>query len=40
VGTDLRRVTVTVTYRPMTGVGVAPVGTTKPAMVTMYIAKR
>jgi len=37
---DMRQVTVTVTYRPMTGVGVSPAGTTKPAMVTMYIAKR
>jgi len=40
VSPDMRQVTVTATYRPMTGVGVAPVGTTKPATVTMYIAKR
>ena len=37
---DLRRVTVTVTYRPMTGIGVAPATSAKPASVTMYIAKR
>ena len=37
---DLRQVTVTVSYRPMTGIGVAPAGTTKSAVVTMYIAKR
>ncbi len=40
VHADLRRVTVTVSYRPMTGIGVAPAGTTKSAVVTMYIAKR
>ncbi len=37
---DLRQVTVTVSYRPMTGVGVAPAGTTKSAIVTLYITKR
>jgi hypothetical protein len=37
---DMRQVTVTVTYRPMTSAGVAPAGTTKPATVTMYVAKR
>jgi len=36
----LRQVTVTVTYQPMTGIGVAPATTTKSAIVTMYIAKR
>jgi hypothetical protein len=37
--TGLRQVTVTVSYRPMTGIGVAP-GTTKSAVTTMYIAQR
>jgi prepilin-type N-terminal cleavage/methylation domain-containing protein len=37
---DLRQVTVTVSYRPMTGTGVAPAGTAKSAVITMYIAKR
>ena len=37
---DLRQATVTVSYRPMTGTGVAPAGTTKSAVITMYIAKR
>jgi prepilin-type N-terminal cleavage/methylation domain-containing protein len=36
----LRQVTVTVRYRPMTGVGVAPAGTTKSTLVTMSIAQR
>ena len=36
----LRQVTVTVTYQPMTGIGVAPATTSKSAIVTMYIAKR
>lgn len=40
VDADLRQVTVTVNYLPMTGIGVAPAGTTKSAVVTMYIAKR
>jgi type II secretory pathway pseudopilin PulG len=35
---DLRQVTITVTYRPMTGVGVASI--TKAAAVTTLIAKR
>ena len=35
---DLRQVTITVTYRPMTGVGGA--GIAKPAAVTTLIAKR
>jgi hypothetical protein len=37
---DLRQVTVTVAYRPLTGMGQAPAGTTKSAVLTMYIAKR
>lgn len=37
---DLRRITVTVSYRPMTGIGMAPATTAKSASVTMYIAKR
>jgi Tfp pilus assembly protein PilV len=40
VSADLRRVTVTVSYRPMTGIGMAPTTTAKSASVTMYIAKR
>ena len=36
----LRQVTVTVSYRPMTGVGVAPAATRKSAVLTMYIAQR
>jgi hypothetical protein len=36
----LRQVTVTVSYRPMTGVGVAGGTTTKSAIVTMYISQR
>ena len=40
VNADLRQVTVTVSYRPMTGVGVAPVTSAKSAVVTMYITKR
>jgi prepilin-type N-terminal cleavage/methylation domain-containing protein len=40
VDAGLRQVTVTVSYRPMTGIGVAPATTAKPAIVTMYIAKR
>ena len=40
VDASLRQITVTVSYRPMTGVGVATAATTKSAVVTMYIAKR
>jgi len=40
VYTGLRQVTVTVSYRPMTGVGVAAASTTKSAIVTMYISQR
>jgi prepilin-type N-terminal cleavage/methylation domain-containing protein len=36
----LRQVTVTVSYRPMTGVGMAPATRAKSAIVTMYIARR
>ncbi len=38
--TGLRQITVTVSYRPMTGIGVAPATTAKSAIVTMYIAQR
>jgi prepilin-type N-terminal cleavage/methylation domain-containing protein len=37
---DLRQVTVTVTYRPMTGRGLSPTGTAKVTAVSMYVAKR
>ncbi len=37
---DLRQITVTVSYTPLTGVGQAATGTTKAAVLTMYIAKR
>jgi len=37
---NLRQVTVTVSYRPMTGVGVASSTTTKSVVVTMYMAQR
>jgi prepilin-type N-terminal cleavage/methylation domain-containing protein len=37
---DLRQVTVTVAYRPMTGVGVAPPDRLKSATVTTFVAKR
>ena len=37
---NLRQVTVTVSYRPMTGIGMASSGTTTSAIVTMYIAQR
>jgi prepilin-type N-terminal cleavage/methylation domain-containing protein len=40
VDASLRQVTVTVSYRPMTGVGVATAATSKSAVVTMYVAKR
>ena len=36
----LRQVTVTVSYRPSTATGVAAVGTTKSAMVSMLMAQR
>jgi len=36
----MRQVTVTVSYRPMTGVGVSAAGSTKSAIVTMFLAKR
>jgi prepilin-type N-terminal cleavage/methylation domain-containing protein len=36
----LRQVTVTVSYLPMTGVGVASSGSTKSAIVTMLVARR
>jgi hypothetical protein len=40
VDNDLRQVDVTVTYRPMTGIGVSATGTAKASTVTMYVAKR
>jgi prepilin-type N-terminal cleavage/methylation domain-containing protein len=36
----LRQITVTVSYSPLTGVGQAATGTTKSAVLTMYIAQR
>ncbi len=38
--TGLRQVTVTVSYRPMTGIGVAPATASKSAVLTMYISQR
>ena len=40
VNADLRQVTVSVSYRPMTGIGVAAATRTKSAVLTMYITKR
>jgi len=40
VTSSLRRVTVTVSYQPMTGIGMAPATTVKSAVVTMYITQR
>jgi type II secretory pathway pseudopilin PulG len=40
VDAGMRQVTVTVSYRPMTGVGVSATGSTKSAIVTMFLAKR
>jgi prepilin-type N-terminal cleavage/methylation domain-containing protein len=40
VDADLRQVTVTVTYRPMTGIGLSPAGTNKATTVSMLVAKR
>lgn len=37
---QLRQVTVTVTYRPLTGIGQAAVGSTKAVAVTTYVAAR
>jgi len=37
---DLRQVVVTVSYRPMTGVGLAASGTAKTATVATFVAKR
>ena len=37
---SLRQVTVTVSYRPMTGIGVGAAGSTKSATLTMYMTKR
>jgi len=40
VAADLRQVIVTVSYRPMTGVGLAASGITKAAAVTIYVTQR
>lgn len=40
VDAGLRQVIVTVSYRPMTGVGVASAASTKSAIVTMVVARR
>jgi prepilin-type N-terminal cleavage/methylation domain-containing protein len=40
VNATMRQVTVTVIYAPITGVGQAASGTTKSAVVTMYISER
>lgn len=40
VDDDLRQVTVTVSYLPMTGVGIASSGSTKSAIVTMLVTRR
>jgi prepilin-type N-terminal cleavage/methylation domain-containing protein len=40
VDAGLRQVTVTVSYRPMTGQGVSAAGTTKSATLSMYISQR
>jgi prepilin-type N-terminal cleavage/methylation domain-containing protein len=40
VNATMRQVTVTVTYTPITGVGQAASGTTKSAIVTMFISER
>jgi type II secretory pathway pseudopilin PulG len=37
---DMRQATVTVSYKPMTGVGASAAGTSKSAVVTMIIAMR
>ncbi|PYN99335.1 MAG: hypothetical protein DMD91_12890 [Candidatus Rokuibacteriota bacterium] len=37
---NLRRVTVTVTYRPLSGIGATPTGSTKPVVLTTNIARR
>jgi hypothetical protein len=40
VDPNLRQVTVTVSYLPMTGVGIGSTGTTKSAIVTMLVTRR
>jgi prepilin-type N-terminal cleavage/methylation domain-containing protein len=40
VNATMRQVTVTVSYTPLTGVGQAATGTTKSAVVTMFITQR
>lgn len=40
VGADLRQVTVSVSYRPLTGIGQAPAGTKKAAIVSTLVARK
>lgn len=40
VDANMRQATVTVTYRPMTGIGATAAGTTKAATVSMYVSRR
>ena len=40
VDANLRQITVSVTYRPMTGSGMASTTTSKTALVSMYVTKR
>lgn len=40
VSAGLRQVTVSASYRPMTGIGLSPATTAKSAVITMYIAQR
>jgi type II secretory pathway pseudopilin PulG len=40
VANDMRQVIVTVSYRPLTGIGQAASGQTKSAVVTMYLTRR
>ena len=40
VDSALRQVTVTVSYRPTSGVGAAPAGASKAAVLTAYVARR
>lgn len=40
VAAELRQVTVSVSYAPLTGVGQAPTGRRKSAVLTSYVAKR
>ena len=40
IDANFRRVTVTVTYQPLTGTGAAPTGSTKPVVLTTNVARR